>query len=372
MITVVEQEIYGSSLCFWGDTRPVTGATGGVFPGVNTFFGETYAINPSSITLYYNKDPQINGSFPPTQKRIKRISLEPTWSVSDLNPSSVTQPTEPLPTTYTVFFKDIKVQPFIASHPLNNLTQNFFGFSASDNVEWQINQWGPTSSTDVVNDVHFSDECVLNPWESLKLKFNGADIGGSLPGNSPFNPVRYAMWTEQFFNKPIFKVRVELEEFSPSSQYFHRVNLNDIALKIEGISYDQDVTLLDFRSTSPTLNDPPFNSTQFTSFKLENLDFRGAYPWGGINTTKFMYSIMLHTEGDPSATRYIRKYVRFAGGAASDLEINGLLKDIGPLQINKGQWLTARLYSFESAIPALTEAHSARQMPAFWLNGTIT
>ena len=81
---------------------------------------------------------------------------------------------------------------------------------------------------------------------------------------------------------------------------------------------------------------------------------------------------MLHTEGDPSATRYIRKYVRFAGGAASDLEINGLLKDIGPLQINKGQWLTARLYSFESAIPALTEAHSARQMPAFWLNGTIT
>ncbi len=189
MITVVEQEIYGSSLCFWGDTRPELYVSYGVYPIISPFFASSYALNPSAITLYYNKDPQINGSFPPTQKRIKRISLEPTWSVSDLNPSSVT----PLSTAYTVFFKDIKVQPFIASHPLNNLTQNFFGFSASDNVEWQINQWGPTSSTDVVNDVHFSDECVLQPWELLKLKFNGADIGGSLPGNPPYNTVRYAM-----------------------------------------------------------------------------------------------------------------------------------------------------------------------------------
>ena len=85
-----------------------------------------------------------------------------------------------------------------------------------------------------------------------------------------------------------------------------------------------------------------------------------------------MYSILLHTEGNPSATRYIRKYVRFAGDNASDLEINGLLKNIGPLSMKRGQHLKVRLYTQESAIPSVTEALSNRQMPAFWLNGTIT
>lgn len=366
MSTVIEKEIYGSSLCFWGNTRPV----GDVTPGIAVFFGQSYTLNPSSLFLYRNRDPQPNGSFPPTQKRVKSISIEPTWDVSYLNPSSILG-------SYEAYFTNIKVQPFIASQPENNLTQNFFGFSATDNVEWRLNQWGPASSVNTVNDIHFDDEYILQPWEDLKIKLIGAEIGGNL-GGAPFNIVRYQLWRDQFYNSttPVAKVRIELEEFVPSSQYFHRVNLNNIEVKSEeiddGYSDYQDVTLLDFRNNSPTLNEPPFNTSSFTSFNLENLDFRGAYPWGGIGTTQFMYSIMLHTEGNPPATRYIRKYVRFTGGATSDLEINGLLKDRGPLLVDKGQWLTVRLYKFESAIPTLTEAHSARQMPAFWLNGTIT
>tara|TARA_R110000824_G_scaffold159639_1_gene334100 strand:- start:186 stop:1298 length:1113 start_codon:yes stop_codon:yes gene_type:complete len=370
MITVVEQEIYSSSLTFYGNTRPTN-----TLPGIATFFGQSYSLDGSSVFIYRNRDPQSNGTFPPTQKRIKRISIEPLWDVSYLNPSAITVG----PTTYYAYFTNVSIQPFIASLPLNNLTQNFFGLSGSDDAEWRINQWGPAVSPEVVNDVHFDDEFVLQPWDDLKLKFLGAELGGTLPVASAADNIRYQMWRDQFYKRttPVAKVRIEFEEFSPSSQYFHRESLNNANVKTEKFASLtsnpwQDVTLLDFQSTSPTLNEPPFNTSSFSSFQLNSLDFRSAYPWGGTSTTQFMYSIMLHTEGNPPATRYIRKYVRFVGGAVSDLEINGLLKDLGPLQINKGQWLTARLYDFESAIPTTTEAHTARQMPAFWLNGTVT
>ena len=369
MITVVEQEIQASSLCFYGTTRPTN-----TLPGLSVYFGQSYSLDASSVYLYRNREPQANGAFPPTQKRIKRISMEPLWDVSYLNPSG-----DPGGyTAYEAYFSNAKIQPFIASQPLNNLTQNFFGFSASDDVEWQLNQWGPAVSPEVVNDVHFDDECVLQPWEDLKLKFLGIDLAGTLPGAGVVDNVRFQMWKDQLFKQgAVAKVRIEFEEFSPSSQYFHRTSLNDVNVKGTALYSDtpeewQEVTLLDFHSSSLTLNEPPFNTSSFTSFQLDNLDFRSAYPWGGTSTSQFMYSIMLHTEGNPPATRYIRKYVRFVGGATSDLEINGLLKDLGPLQINKGQWLTARLYDFESAIPTTTEAYSARQMPAFWLNGTVT
>tara|TARA_R110002012_G_scaffold251565_1_gene429470 strand:- start:15 stop:1127 length:1113 start_codon:yes stop_codon:yes gene_type:complete len=370
MITVVEKEIYASSLCFYGTTRPTN-----TLPGLAVYFGESYSLDASAVFIYRNRDPQANGSFPPTQKRIKRISMEPLWDVSYLNPSGDPGGYG----AYEAYFTNVKMQPFIASQPLNNLTQNFFGFSATDDVEWQLNQWGPAVSPEVVNDVHFDDECVLQPWEDLKLKFLGVDLAGTLPAAGVVDNVRFQMWKDQFFSKGVVaKVRIELEEFSPSSQYFHRASLNDILVKVDGTIDDgangdyQDVNLLDFQSTSLTLNEPPFNTPSFTSFQLDNLDFRSAYPWGGTSTSRFMYSIMLHTEGNPPATRFIRKYIRFVGGASSDLEINGLLKDLGPLQIKKGQRLTARIYHFESAIAPATGALTYRQLPAFWLNGTVT
>ena len=373
MVTVIEKEIYGSSLCFWGDTRDVPDRYAN---DLSPYFGQTYQLDTvsGSQMVYRNRDPQANGAFPPTPKIISKLSIEPLWTYSNINPSSVGG-------TYTAFFGNVRVQPYIATQPLNNLTQNFFAFSASNDVEWKLNQWGPTAGLEDVNDIHYDDKFVLQPWEDLKIRLLNADLSGTLqtqsPGVGPFNTARHRQWVDNWYNstQPVAKIRIELDEFIPSSQYFHRVSLNDIEIdadQIDNGSDYQDVTLLDFRSTSPTLNEPPFNTSSFTSFNLENLDFRGAYPWGGISTTKFMYSIMLHTEGNPSATRYIRKYVRFAGGAASDLEINGLLKDIGPLQIEKGQWLTAKLYAFGSAIPSATEAYTARQMPGFWLNGTIT
>lgn len=347
---------------------------------LSPYFGQTYQLDTvsGSEMVYRNRDPQSNGAFPPTPKIISKLSIEPLWTYSNINPSSVAGAGGP----YTAFFGDVRVQPYIATQPLNNLTQNFFAFSASNDIEWELNQWGPTAGLEEVNDIHYDDKFVLQPWEDLKVRLLNADLSGTLqtlaPGNSAAAALRQAQWVDNWYNstQPVAKIRIELDEFTPSSQYFHRVSLNDIEVKAEviddGSSDYQDVTLLDFRSNSPTLNEPPFNTSSFTSFNLENLDFRGAYPWGGISTTKFMYSIMLHTEGNPPATRYIRKYIRFAGGAASDLEINGLLKDIGPLLVDRGQWLTVRVYNFESAIPNATEAYSARQMPGFWLNGTIT
>ena len=377
MVTVIEKEIYGSSLCFWGNMRDTPDRYAG---DLSPYFGQTYQLDTvsGSEMVYRNRDPQSNGAFPPTPKIISKLSIEPLWTYSNINPSSVAGAGGP----YTAFFGDVRVQPYIATQPLNNLTQNFFAFSASNDIEWELNQWGPTAGLEEVNDIHYDDKFVLQPWEDLKVRLLNADLSGTLqtlaPGNSAAAALRQAQWVDNWYNstQPVAKIRIELDEFTPSSQYFHRVSLNDIEVKAEviddGSSDYQDVTLLDFRSNSPTLNEPPFNTSSFTSFNLENLDFRGAYPWGGISTTKFMYSIMLHTEGNPPATRYIRKYIRFAGGAASDLEINGLLKDIGPLLVDRGQWLTVRVYNFESAIPNATEAYSARQMPGFWLNGTIT
>ena len=37
-----------------------------------------------------------------------------------------------------------------------------------------------------------------------------------------------------------------------------------------------------------------------------------------------------------------------------------------------GQYLVAKLYAFQANIPPATESYTARQMPAFWLNGSIT
>jgi len=375
MITVVEQEIYGSSLCFWGNTRDTPDRYADAWGDELSFiFGQTYELDTvsGSQMVYRNRQPQSNGSFPPTPKIINKITIEPLWNSSNVNFSSINA-------ANYFFFGDVKIQPYIATQPLNNLTQNFFAFSATNDVEWQLNQWGASAGLEQVNDIHFDDKFVLQPWEDLKIRLLDAQLSGTAQeksqGTPSWNFSRYRMWSEGWYSQPAAKIRIEMEEFVPSSQYYHRASLNDLAEKAgeldPGVDY-QDVTLLDFRTSSLTLTEPPFNTSSFANFSLENLDFRGAYPWGGTGTSRFMYSIMLHTEGNPPATRYIRKYVRFAGGAVSDLEINGLLNDIGPVQIEKGQWLTARVYSLASLIPTTTGALAYRQMPAFWLNGTVT
>ena len=382
MITVVEQEIYGSSLCFWGNTREVPDRHAGTAGVLGTLFGQTFELDTvsGSQMVYRNRQPQPNGSFPPTPKIINKISIEPLWTYSNLNPSSVAIPGAPA-SPYLAFFADVKIQPYIATQPLNNLTQNFFAFSATNDVEWELNQWSPSAGLEKVNDVHFDDKFVLQPWEDLKVRLLDAELSGTLQafaqGNITADTYRLHQWVYNWVGEtqPVAKIRIEMEEFVASSQYYHRASLNDLAVNGGVLDPDleyQDVTLLDFRSESPTLEEPPFNTSSFTNFSLENLDFRGAYPWGGTSTSRFMYSIMLHTEGNPPATRFIRKYVRFAGGAVSDLEINGLLHDIGPIQIKKGQFLTARIHQIASLIPTATGALTYRQMPAFWLNGTVT
>tara|TARA_R110000796_G_scaffold65569_4_gene151458 strand:+ start:2821 stop:3930 length:1110 start_codon:yes stop_codon:yes gene_type:complete len=369
MITVIEQDIYTSSLCFWGNTKP-TNITPGSLP-----LGETYALDPSSIMIYRNREPNANGGATPTLKRVNRISLEPLWEYNYMNQYV----TNAAGTDYYGYFRNVALQPFVASAPLNNLTQNFFGFSASDDVQWMLNQNGPAFSTSSVNDVHYADKFVLQPWEDLKVRLLDAELSSTLPGAGAADFARTTFWQKAWMQstEPVAKIRIELEEFDPSSQYYHRVNLNTLDPTPNGVLgaliADQDIMLVDLREASPTLLEKPFDKLFFNNyFQLQNLDFRSAYPWGGISTTTFMYSIILHTEGNPPATRFIRKYVLFKGGAATDLEINGLLKDVGPLNMQRGQYLVVKLYAFQSSIPTATEAYTARQMPAFWLNGSIT
>ena len=379
MTIIIEKEIYCSSLCFYGTTRDTPDRYAvqiGSGKTLSEFFGQTYALDTvsGSQMVYRNHDPRSDGSFPPTPKIVTKISVEPMWTQSNISPE--------YPSGKSAFFADVRIQPYIATLPLNNLTQNFFAFSATNDVEWELNQWSPSAGLEEVNDIHFDDKFVLQPWEDLKVRLLNADLSGTLQpfaqGNPTADNARWLEWKNGWENstQPAAKIRVEMEEFVPSSQYYHRTSLNEVKVKGNELSATpegwQEVTLLDFQSTSLTLNEAPFNTSSFTSFQLDNLDFRGGYPWGGTNTSRFMYSIMLHTEGNPPATRYIRKYVRFAGGAVSDLEINGLLNDIGPVQIEKGQWLTARVYSLASLIPTTTGALAYRQMPAFWLNGTVT
>tara|TARA_R110000824_G_scaffold158276_6_gene332059 strand:+ start:600 stop:1721 length:1122 start_codon:yes stop_codon:yes gene_type:complete len=373
MVTVIEQEIYASSLCFYGTTRPTD-------TGTAISLGESFALDVSSLFLYRNREPNPAGGVTPTPKIVNRISIEPLWDVSYITPSSIVVGAS----TFTAYFADVLAQPFIASQRLNNLTQNFFGFSATADLEWKTNQYGPGGSmiSPVVhqyeNDVHYSDKFVLHPWEDLKFKLQGATLVDDFPGStSPVLAARKAVWEQQWVSNPnpVLKVRVELEEFNPSSQYYKRVSLNDVTPKSGGYELysDENIMLLDLRTSSPTLLEKPFDRlSSLNNFQLDNLDFRSAFPWGGKTPSKFMYSIILHTEGAPTATRYIRKYIKFDAGTTSNLEINGLLKDIGPLTIEVGQYLTAVIYEFESRIVVSTEALTARQMPAFWLNGSIT
>lgn len=376
MITVIEKDIQASSLCFWGTaTRPEN--TDPIIP-----LGESFSLDVSSHILYNNMGPGSDGHFPSTPKIVNKISVEPLWTYSYLSPSSIVSgpPLAPVEETYSAYFADVIVQPFIASPRLNNRTRNFFAFSATNDGEWTTNQWGPSASpVSVENDVHFDDKFVLQPNEALKIKLYAATLSGTIPP-APLKmaAIRYEQWYYNWIKspQPVVKVRVELQDFVPSSQYYYRASLNDIAVtpgSPDFLTGDQDITLLDLRDGAVQASEKPFDKLfDFNSFQVQNLDFRGAYPWGGVGSTKFMYSIILDTHGDPGATRYIRKYVRFAGDNASDLEINGLLKNIGPLSMKRGQHLKVRLYTQESAIPSVTEALSNRQMPAFWLNGTIT
>lgn len=368
MVTIIEKDIYTSSLCFYGTTRPTDVVT-------QVQLGQTYALDLSSVMLYRNREPDINGAFPPTQKRINSISIEPLWDFNYIDKFAFA----PGPTTYYAYYHDLNIQPFIASQRLSNLTQNFFSFSASDDTKWTLNQNGPPLDATAPNDIHYDDKFILQPWEDLKIRLHGVTLSSTLPAGGAGDAARLQLWNDTWISpssiQPVAKIRIELEEFNPSSQYYHRVNLNGVQLNdsLDAIILDQDVTLLDLREGSSTLQERPFDRLFYNNyFQLQNLDFRGAYPWGGLSTTRFMYSILLHTEGKPTATRYIRKYVGFQGGTATDLETNGLLQNIGPLNMQRGQYLTARIYAFQSSIPVVTEAHSARQMPAFWLNGVIT
>ena len=122
--------------------------------------------------------------FRPTPKIINKISIEPLWNPSNLNPSAVTLPGAPA-NPYFAFFADVKIQPYIATQPLNNLTQNFFAFSATNDVEWQLNQWGPSAGLEKVNDIHFDDKFVLQPWEDLKIRLLDAQLSGTATRKMP-------------------------------------------------------------------------------------------------------------------------------------------------------------------------------------------
>lgn len=344
--TVIEKEIYGSSLCFWtGD------------PTKNSNFGDTYDVDTSSVMLFRNvKD---NGGPGPT-RIVKSMSVEPLW-VSGY-------PAEGKYGPRFYYFYDVLAQPFIKSGRSN---PQYFLFSGTNNIEWKLNEWGPEVELDVVNDVHFDDPFLLAPNEELKFRLYGCRIGsGTVAG-----ALQTYMFTTGWNPNKVLKVRVELEDYVDPKGWYGRVSLNDLVIKagILDPDEDQEVNLLDLREGSTTLEEAPFKDMTTSSiFQVNNLDFRGNYPWGGSSSSyRFMYSIYLKTEV-PTTSRLIRRYVRYSGNASSDLEQNGLLQDIGPLKLKRGQYLTVVVHSFQFYFDSTPDIPGNRQMPAFWLNGALT
>ena len=305
---VVEKEIYGSSLCWWpGDPTIPTGA-------VDSELGQSYDLNACAVEVWRARGKNGEG-LPPM--RVKKVSIEPLWASSYLDPF-----------TY--------------------LSTDLYAFSATNDLEFKVNKWGPQSNLDVVNDFHMDDEFVVNEQESLMIRLSGAQIVGAGTGA---NAIKNAMW-DAWRESVAIKVRFEMVPHDPTERYFSRTNFNDLDWK------------------------PPSKVDLLTDTELTLLDLRPElcrYPGGGYDSgSRYMYSIILHTEGKPSETKNIRTYIRYSGGNASDLEINGLLKDIGPIAIKKGQWLTVKIFLFEFALNSTAASASYRQMPAIWLNGSIT
>jgi hypothetical protein len=349
---VVEKEIYGSSLCWWpGDPTIPTGA-------VDSELGQSYDLNACAVEVWRARGKNGEG-LPPM--RVKKVSIEPLWASSYLDPFTF------LSTDY--YFKDVIAQPFIRD---NKVAANLYAFSATSDFEFKVNQWGPQSNLDVVNDFHMDDEFVVNEQESLMIRLSGAQIVGAGTGA---NAIKNAMW-DAWRESVVIKVRFEMVPHDPTERYFSRTNFNDLDWKPPGkvdLLTDTELTLLDLRQANLDITPALSALTDTNEFLVSSLDFRGAYPWGGYNSgSRYMYSIILHTEGKPSDTKNIRKYIRYSGGNASDLERNGLLKDIGPIAMKKGQWLTVKIFLFEFALNSTAASATYRQMPAIWLNGSIT
>lgn len=345
--TVIEKEVYGSSLAFWeGD------------PSKESSMGASYTVDPSSVSLFMNKTPDGNPGPP---KMVTRVSVEPLWA------SGYTDPFEDGGKFF--YFKNVYVQPFIKS---NRANPEYFLFSGSDEVEWKLNQWGPTTNLAVVNDIHYDDRFVVQPLEELKIRMYGSYIASGTV-TSATNTAMWAAWNES----KIFKVRVEMEDYDPAKVWYGRKSLNSLAIKnpdLDPATSDQEVVLLDLRDGSDHMNEVPFKDMDTSSsFTVSTLDFRGNYPWGGNSSSfRFMYSIMLNTARFPSQSRTLRKYIRFSANNTNDLELNGLLDNIGPVKIQRGQFLSVIIHSFEFYWLGTGSIWQNRQMPGFWYNGSLT
>lgn len=350
--TVIEKEVYGSSLCFWsGD------------PDKEPSMGGSYTVDPSSVSLFMNKTSDGNPGPP---KMVTRVSVEPLWASGY---------TDPFPYgSKFYYFKDVYVQPFIKS---NRSNPEYFLFSGSNEVQWGLNQWGPELSLSVKenrrgNDIHYDDPFVVQPLEELKIRLYGAYVAsGTIPGG-----INTVMWNAWKVSK-IFKVRVEMEDYHPSKTWYGRTSLNTLDIQSEDLfptGVDQEVVLLDLRDGSDHMKEVPFKDmATSSSFSLSTLDFRGNYPWGSFSTDfRFLYSILLKTHRFPAQSRTLRKYLIFRGADSNDLEINGLLDNIGTVKVKRGQYLTAIIHSFQFNWSDTGTTHANRQMPGFWYNGSLT
>ena len=366
-MNTITKEIYGSSIVFYPGDRPTD--TGTTLP-----YAESYSLDEGSVILYNNNSPKDDGSFPPSPKIFKGFRISPVWDVNDITPSSIG--------AYTLSFEKVWSVIFIASKKANNLTQNFFALSALDfrnaNVNTPyVNSFGPGIEKTLINDFHLDYKYVVGPYESLRFKLRDATLDNNLPSNTLGNTTRYNAWTQQWGPNPVLKIHTEWEELNTSSQYYDKISLNDLDVKSEAFPTDQDITLLDLRNTSTTLLNPPFtNLFAGTSFTLKSLGTMGAYPYTG-ETTKFMYSVILKTEGRPeSEDEFIVKYARYYasdGTTAREGDGQNVLENVVPPSIKRGQYLVLRVYAHESTVTESTKKiKTNRQFPGFWLYGTLT
>lgn len=351
MTHVVEKTIYGSSLCFFGTKASVP-----------TGFTKTYDVDSSSVSLFLNKDPDTTLGLPP--KQITRVTFMPIWASGYMDTS--------LGAAYQTYsFSSVIIQPFVRTA---ESVATYYLFSGTNDLEFRLNQEG-TSPRDGLNigqsnDVLYDDPIILHTNEDFKCRMYDAEENFPSPAFDP--------WRNGFSSSPIVKVRVEYEDFSPSSLYYGRTSLNDLNIAGGVIASDEEVMLLDLQTSSSLWDTAPFYkvfapSSPATEFSVTELALRGNYPFGGFNsTTEWVYSIFLHTAGMPGDVRTIRKFLRFSAGNTYDLEQSDLLKDFGPIKMKPGQFLTATIYALDSAFNTTVQSEVHRQMPYFALKGTPT
>mgnify|MGYP003627011742 FL=1 len=335
-------------------------------------FGATISFNitDDAVEIYRGAEPEPSNQ-PKSAIKVHRIELLPTWTTSYI-------------ADQTKFMYNVEVIPFIStvgtpwkSTGNNAGTRESIVFSANTNAEWELNAFSGTAQG-IPNDRVYNDPFIIHPYESLNVRiYTVTRQGGSAVTSNAWHA-----------DDSVVTIRIAYEDYDPNERYYGRVATNDtfvpptptkrpiFSMQDAERGY-ADQTILDFYTSSTTLQEAPFTDlTDDNHFELDSLSFRSGYPFGGWTDTgadasNYMYDIMVRTQDVPEDTYTIRRYMSYtAGNTGAVLDFQELLK--GPAKLKKAQQLFVRIYTTGAALGGNTNnQYYYRQAPAFWFNGTV-